>query len=151
LVLTRTAGTASVVAAGGSPPNNSNGDIGHLFRITSGSLPRHASLVAKHDQRRREVQFRPQPVRDGCEGGVYIRISHQPNNVVEDDCLLLAAFSVGDTLPQHGRELCGDHAGRQQQRQRHPFIIVTARLLGPRVHGLGVFAENYIRLIDRLG
>jgi hypothetical protein len=37
LTLTRSAGTGSVVATGGTPANNSNGDIGHLFKITSGS------------------------------------------------------------------------------------------------------------------
>jgi hypothetical protein len=39
LTLTRTAGTASVVATGGTPANSAaNGDIGHLFKITSGSI-----------------------------------------------------------------------------------------------------------------
>ena len=37
MVLTRTAGTASVVAAGGNPANNGNGDIANLFQLTSGS------------------------------------------------------------------------------------------------------------------
>ena len=35
--LTRTAGTATVVATGGTPANSANGDIGALFQITSGS------------------------------------------------------------------------------------------------------------------
>src|SRR6185369_17194306 len=34
LSLTRTAGTGTVVATGGTPGNNSNGDIGSLFKIT---------------------------------------------------------------------------------------------------------------------
>jgi hypothetical protein len=39
LVLERTAGTASVVATDGNPPNSAgNGDVQHLFRITSGSF-----------------------------------------------------------------------------------------------------------------
>ncbi|MGH7790077.1 MAG: hypothetical protein ACRERC_24630, partial [Candidatus Binatia bacterium] len=37
LVLTLTAGSASVVAAGGNPANNNNGDIQAVFQINSGS------------------------------------------------------------------------------------------------------------------
>jgi hypothetical protein len=37
LVLTRTGGTGTVVAAAGNPANNSRGDVGALFQITSGS------------------------------------------------------------------------------------------------------------------
>lgn len=37
LILTLTSGSASVVATGGSPANNGNGDIGYLFRINSGT------------------------------------------------------------------------------------------------------------------
>jgi hypothetical protein len=38
LVLTVTGGTASVVATGGNPANNSNGDIDELFKVTSTNL-----------------------------------------------------------------------------------------------------------------
>jgi hypothetical protein len=38
LVLTLTAGTATIVATGGTPVNNSFGDIERLFRVTSGSF-----------------------------------------------------------------------------------------------------------------
>ena len=35
LTLTRTAGTGTVVATGGTPASNSNGDIANLFKITA--------------------------------------------------------------------------------------------------------------------
>lgn len=38
LVLTLTAGSASVVSTGGNPANNGNGDIGSLFKVTSTRL-----------------------------------------------------------------------------------------------------------------
>jgi hypothetical protein len=46
LVLTLVTGSASVVAAGGVPVNNGNGDIGALFSVTSGSFSVRADVQA---------------------------------------------------------------------------------------------------------
>ncbi|MEO8602622.1 MAG: hypothetical protein ABI629_08605 [bacterium] len=46
LVLTRTVGTATVVAAGGTPANNGNGDIQALFQVSSASFTVRADVQA---------------------------------------------------------------------------------------------------------
>lgn len=46
LVLTLTSGAGSVVSVGGNPANGANGDIGHLFRITSTSFTIRADVQA---------------------------------------------------------------------------------------------------------
>jgi hypothetical protein len=99
LVLTLTAGSASIVATGGTPVNNGNGDIERVFQITSGT-----SFTIRVDVDASNAIF---PVFDNACPAVY-NPTHTPLSGSQDISKVDLAFYFSDCgdMQQDSPEQC---------------------------------------------
>src|SRR5207249_11260053 len=81
------------------------------------------ALFAEDDDRRRQLEFGPDPLGDSSKSALEFRIGHQAHNVIEHDGLALSCLCLACSLVEQGGWLAGDDPGDEEGEQRYDLVV----------------------------